>query len=351
MLRYSLKSTLTKEEQYKWRQFLESQPTAHPFQDVASGEIWSKTGRQPLYLWGSDDGALKIVASLSRREIPLTRRSTFIIPRGPVFSDIGVFIKGLEALIGLLKSQGAISCKVNPYWKFPGGEKVEEVLQEAGFRPSNEESFHSSTLQIDLQPSLEDIFSTFRQTTRHEIVKFQKMGGEIHFGQKDEDFQAFYDIHKAMCKGKGLPPLYFRSLRALWETWLQDRSGGALVLASYHGKPVAGAIILKFKKQAWYTWGASIRKFPKLPLGHSLQWQAMQWAKSVGCEIYDLGGWISLDELSPNDPKRGASIFKGGFSKKRVDFVREHDLVLSPRLHWLFLKARAWRNEVRRRIL
>lgn len=351
MLDWTLKPTLTEEERHQWHTLLGNQPTAHPFQAISWGDICSETGSQPLYFLGRREGRLKMVALILKRAIPIMGRSAFVISRGPVFSDMDVFKEGLEVLIGHLKLQRAISCKVNPYWRLPAGAEVQQLLQQKGFRPSREEQFHSSTLQIDLRRTLADIFGSFRQTTRHEIAKLQKMGGEIYFGQRDEDSQAFYDIHKAMCKGKGLPPLHLRSLRALWETWLQDRNGGALLLASYHGEPVAGAIILRFKKQAWYTWGASIRKFPKLPLGHSLQCQAIQWAKSVGCEIYDLGGWISLDELSPNDPKRGASIFKWGFSKKRVDFVREHDLILSPRLHRLFLKAKAWRNEVRRRML
>ena len=57
---------------------------------------------------------------------------------------------------------------------------------------------------------------------------------------------------------------------------------------------------------------------PPLPIGHGLQWKAIQWAKEAGFRSYDFGGYDRArgNEFSINQ-------FKLGFSKMIEPLIPE----------------------------
>ena len=65
---------------------------------------------------------------------------------------------------------------------------------------------------------------------------------------------------------------------------------------------------------------------------HALQWEAMQWAQSVGATTYDLAGTPHSTRVDDkDDPFYGIGEFKRSFHKEVTDFVGAWDLVIRPR--------------------
>ena len=64
-------------------------------------------------------------------------------------------------------------------------------------------------------------------------------------------------------------------------------------------------------------------------------WEGVKWAKKQGCRLFDL--WGSLPpEHDPKDSWAGFHRFKEGYGGKLVEFVGTYDLMVDPRLYWLY---------------
>jgi lipid II:glycine glycyltransferase (peptidoglycan interpeptide bridge formation enzyme) len=93
-----------------------------------------------------------------------------------------------------------------------------------------------------------------------------------------------------------------------------------LLLAMYEDNPLAGLMVFKHGKRAWYLYGASNDQERNRMPTYLLQWAAMQWAKRQGCEEYDLWGIpdapedvLEKDFTSRNDGLWGVYRFKRGY--------------------------------------
>jgi lipid II:glycine glycyltransferase (peptidoglycan interpeptide bridge formation enzyme) len=103
--------------------------------------------------------------------------------------------------------------------------------------------------------------------------------------------------------------------------------------------------------QAYYLYGASTDEERNRMPTYLLQWEAMKWAKSLGCETYDLWGIPDEDEetLEANFEKRqdglwGVYRFKRGFGGELKHAVQALDRVYNPLLYKLYLWRMAGRE-------
>jgi len=65
-----------------------------------------------------------------------------------------------------------------------------------------------------------------------------------------------------------------------------------------------------------------------------LQWEMIEWAKSIGCTVYDFRG-IS-GNLDPTNPLYGLFRFKKGFNGVYTEFIGEFDLVFDSLMYKLW---------------
>jgi lipid II:glycine glycyltransferase (peptidoglycan interpeptide bridge formation enzyme) len=68
-----------------------------------------------------------------------------------------------------------------------------------------------------------------------------------------------------------------------------------------------------------------------------LQWEAMRWAKSEDCRVYDL--WGAPDEPDESDPMWGVYRFKQGFGAQLVRHIGAYDYASSALLYWMYSVA------------
>jgi len=103
--------------------------------------------------------------------------------------------------------------------------------------------------------------------------------------------------------------------------------------------------------RAWYLYGASGEAYREYMPNHALQWQAIRWAKSLGCREYDLWGIPDADEatleaqyLSRNDDLWGVYRFKRGFGGQVLRFAGAFDRVYNSLLYRVYLLVTKYRG-------
>jgi lipid II:glycine glycyltransferase (peptidoglycan interpeptide bridge formation enzyme) len=97
--------------------------------------------------------------------------------------------------------------------------------------------------------------------------------------------------------------------------------------------------------RAWYVYGASNDQERNRMPTYLLQWEAIRWAKSHGCEEYDLWGVPDENEetLEANFETRhdglwGVYRFKRGFGGELKRAAQALDRVYNPLLYWAYTK-------------
>ena len=84
------------------------------------------------------------------------------------------------------------------------------------------------------------------------------------------------------------------------------------------------ALISVYKSGAYYSSGCEDPEFNNLPIGHLLQWKAMQWLKAHGVRRYEIGlQYFAPQPHAPVSEKEvKISFFKRGFGGVTVPSFR-----------------------------
>ena len=101
---------------------------------------------------------------------------------------------------------------------------------------------------------------------------------------------------------------------------LQPSMRPRVVLASYDGVPVAGAVVAVCGDTAFYLFGASTDAALPLRAGYALHWWIVSWAADLGMRWYDLGGEAMSEGL--RQFKKGLVGKRGAVLTMRGEFDR-----------------------------
>jgi lipid II:glycine glycyltransferase (peptidoglycan interpeptide bridge formation enzyme) len=117
-----------------------------------------------------------------------------------------------------------------------------------------------------------------------------------------------------------------------------------LLVAEYEDRPLASMMVFARGKRSWYLYGASTDEERNRMPAYLLQWQAMRWARLLGCEQYDLWGVPDMDETdleaqfdSRSDGLWGVYRFKRGFGGQVVRSAQAFDRIYMPLLYRTYL--------------
>jgi len=136
------------------------------------------------------------------------------------------------------------------------------------------------------------------------------------------------------------------------------RGWARLLLAKVEEEPVAALMAFALPPRAWYFYGSSGNVHREKMPTYLLQWEAMRWAKSLGCTTYDLWGVPDEDEATleteftqRRDGLWGVYRFKRGFGGDLVRSVGTWDRVYATaryRLYRWMMDVRNWILAVRK---
>ena len=338
-----------------WNRFLFEHPNAHLLQTGDWGELKSAFGWKPVRLITGDVG----VQILFRR-LPLGFTVGYI-PKGPVCKNPAAAVQDQfwQEIENICKTHRAVFCKFEldswdvepmslnsspsfiPENSIPPRPIVTGPLFKNNWSYSTHNIQPPRTLIVDLKGSEEGLLARMKQKTRYNIRLAQKKGVTFRpWG----DLESF---HKMMLITGGRDGFGVHSRGYYQRAYdlLYPKQMGEILVAEYQGKPLASLFVARNGTRAYYLYGASTDEERNRMPTYLIQWEAMKWAKSHGCEEYDLWGIPDEEEatLEAEFEKRhdglwGVYRFKRGFGGELKRAIQAMDRVYNPFLYWAYLR-------------
>jgi lipid II:glycine glycyltransferase (peptidoglycan interpeptide bridge formation enzyme) len=309
----------------EWEDFLASHPRAHILQSSAWGELKASFGWEVVRLQEGDAGAQVLF-----RRLPLGRSIAYV-PKGPLGPWLPALLPALERLC---RDRRAFLLKVEP--DETDTADARQRLAEHGFRPGRQTVQPPRTIIVDLSGPEDELLTRMHQKTRYNIGLASRRGVSIHTW---DDLVAFGEMMKATAARDQFgahAPGYYQRAYGLFHPSGQCQ----LFVAEVEGEPVAALMAFARGRRAWYFFGASTdRERQRMPT-YLLQWEAMRWAKSRGCDQYDLWGIpdtepekLEAEFAHRSDGLWGVYRFKRGFGGRVVRALGAWDRPFSPILY------------------
>ncbi len=312
-----------------WNQFLSQHPNAHLLQTGEWGELKSAFGWKPVRVISENVGV-----QILFRKLPLGFTIGYI-PKA-VNSDQSLSEQSWKAIDSVCKSRHAIFCKLEiDSWE------SDFILHPSSFILSKHNIQPPRTIIVDLTSDEESILARMKQKTRYNIRLAEKKGVTVHAWDDIESF------HKMMLVTGGRDGFGVHSLEYYRRAYELFHLKGMceILVAEYDGKPLAALFVARNGNRAYYLYGASTDEERNRMPTYLLQWEAMKWAKSRGCDEYDLWGVPDEDEAtleanfeSRHDGLWGVYRFKRGFGGELKRAAQALDRVYNPLLYWAYLK-------------
>lgn len=262
-----------------WDKFIAAHPDSHVLQTGNWGLLKSDFGWSAEHIICGDTGAQVLF-----RRLPLGFSIAYV-PKGPVnLSD-----EVLSELDKVCLKNKAIFLKIEPFAWEP--DAAWQRLEDLGWYKS-EPVQPRRTVTIPLTISAEEILAGMKQKTRYNIRLAEKKG--IAVCQSD-DYALFAEMALVTGKRDGFgvhSAAYYQKVKDLFSI----NGKAVLLMATFENHPIAGIIVLAQGKTAWYMYGASTDSERNRMPTYLLQWEAIKWAQSLGCEGYDLWGIPDHDE-------------------------------------------------------
>lgn len=325
---------------------------SHPKGNFQQSSFWGR--QKALWTWDAlvvrdEGGKIKGSLAVMTRRLPGLNHTLMYGCRGPVcdLDDQETIAQLLEGARFLAHEYHSYAIRLDP--DVPASQvRFGALLEAFGFR-RKAEGRNFETIQpryvfrLDVEGrSEEEVFAGFHSKWRYNIRLAQRKGVEVRVCGA-EMVPAFGALMLETGVRDGFvtrPPDYFSSL-------LENLGEHArLYMAFWEGRPIAGALAIRYGDKVWYLYGASANAHRSLMPNYLLQWRMIQWAVETGCRLYDFRG-VSGD-LSEDNPLYGLYRFKKGFGGAFTEFVGELDLVLQPGVYCLAERGQRLYRSIRR---
>lgn len=262
---------------------------------------------------------------------PLFSGKSFIwIQKGPAsIADLRLPIADLSKNVVFVRVEpGKLPAKDSPFWT-----SERTVLKEVTEKSilSGQKS-PKATQILDISKTEDEILAQMKPKTRYNIRLAGKKGVKVRILDNPNDVNLFYDLLLATAvKDKGYAPHEKEYYKKMVEV-LGKKGIVRLFIAEFEGKPLAGILVSFYGAVATYLHGGSSDEKRELMAPYLCQWEAIKYAKSRGCNLYDFWGVAETDD--PNDPWAGITRFKKGFGGETVVFPGAFDIPLNRPLYY-----------------
>lgn len=278
------------------------------------GELQSRFGWRVERLC-FDDGAAGL-CSLQLTPSLLPGGAIAYVPRGPVIVPASR-AEGLDRLTEEARGRRALVLRIEP--EAPTGDAWSTQLS-AGWTPGTPVQPQVTSL-LDLRPHGEVLRASFKPKTRYNLGLSERKGVTI---AESQDVGAFARLSAATARRQRihLPSAeYYRALLDLF-----GPGSARLYVATHDGTLLAGILVARFGRTAYYLFGGSADEGKELMPNYLLHWRAMLDFKALGCEVYDW--WGIPDEPAADHPWFGLYRFKTGFGGSTVRYLGLYERAL-----------------------
>ena len=332
-----------------WQQALSGLPLAHALQSWVWGDFKSRWGwsAQRLTLTVAENSWNPLAAAqVLKRRLPRLPYSILYVPKGPAldYNDRALRIQVLKELEKLARREKAILIKIDPevvrFWgteqerQSPLGARFVQELEQRGWLHSGEQIQFPNTVVLDLTRSEDDLLASMKSKTRYNIRLAGRKGIVVREGDR-EDFEIVATMYKETAERDGFairPKEYYLDA---WRSFYEADMAVPL-LAEFEGQPIAAVVLVRYGDRVTYMYGASTNLERQRMPNYLLQWEAIRWAKTQGCTLYDF--WGAPTSFVSEDPLWGVWRFKEGFQGDVVWHIGAYDYPAKP--FWYNVYAR-----------
>lgn len=336
----------------RWDDFVRQHPNGHLLQSYA----WGDFKRQ--HLWPSmrvvvtAPGDDKILAGAQILFRSMAGLSIAYIPKGPVvdWNDKLLVTTLLQTVRDVSRRRRAIYLKIEP--NLAADAALQGRLAQFGFKPASETVQPRSTIRVNLEAPSDEILGRMKPKTRYNIRLAERRGVTCREADPatPSDFTQFYNLMEATGQRDHFGIHSADYYRDAWQTFYTAPEGsgkGALWLAEFEGRVIAGVMVFSFGAESAYLYGVSSDQHRREMPTYLLQWQAMQWAKAQGANYYDFWGipdevgagedeHEDLENKNVRDGLWGVYRFKQGFGGEVVRYAGAYDLIYLKSLYLIW---------------
>ncbi len=355
-----------------WDEIISTLPAPHFLQTYEWGQVKAQGGWQPCYAAWTSDGNWRVeqddslfstlpsapVAAclILKRHISVgglgAKLCILYSPKGPLldWNDTPLRKRVLDNLQSFARQQGAIFLKLDPDVMLgrgvpgaedeitePGGEAVRADLLAYGWRFSDEQIQFRNTVLLDVSLSEDEMLARMKQKTRYNVRLAAKKGVSVRLGG-EADWPLLYRMYVETSIRDGFVIRDENYYQTVWRTFMRSSMPVAQpLIAEVQGEPVAAVFLFAFAGRAYYVYGMSREAYRELMPNYLLQWEAMKWAKSRGCAVYDL--WGAPDEFNESDSMWGVFRFKEGLGGQVVRTLGAWDYAPNPLWYAMYTRV------------
>lgn len=336
----------------EWNEILLSFPSPHFLQTWEWGEIKEKYGwKKDFLVWKDPAGRVQAACMLLTRSMSFLRGKIVMricyAPRGPLFAqgDLALQNEVLDELQAYARSKKALFLKIDPEIVtavgLPGSpdEKTDQTacdfqlnLQNRKWIFSGEQIQFRNTVILNLDRSEDELLAAMKQKTRYNIRLAQKKGVQVRVAEP-HDFPLLYRMYLETSMRDGFIIRKQQYYLDVWSLFYSQDMARAFV-AEVEGEAVAGLFLFYVGNRAWYFYGMSTDKHKEKMPNYLLQWEAIRFAKSHGCKIYDL--WGAPDHFDETDRLWNVFRFKQGLGGEVQRTIGAWDYPVNKGLYFFY---------------
>ncbi len=332
---------IDEKEKDRFDDFVAHHPRGHFLQLWEWGQVKEGMGWQKLPLILEENGEIRGALLILKRRLPLPglKKSIFYAPRGPVV-DVDQEELNRHLFAGAAKAareHGAIFLKIDPDI-INDDVTYKEILHNCGFK-ENQTGLNFEGVQprfvfrLDIAPSEIKLLENMHSKWRYNIRLAGKKGVMIRPAQDKADLAAFYEILQETAQRDKFLIRGYEYFEWIWD-YMVGNNYARIFIAEHEGKIISATLAMITGDKVWYLYGASSNKKRNFMPNYLIQWAMIQWARDMGCSLYDFRG-VSGD-LDESNPLYGLYRFKKGFGGELTEFMGEWDQVYSPLFYWLW---------------
>lgn len=337
-----------------WNKLILGLPNPHILQTWNWAKLKEMYGWRMLpQVWHDPSGEVEAAAMVLERSMPIrgfaAQTCILYVPRGPLLNweKPGLKKRVLSDLQELARKKHAIFIKIDPELVIgsdlpngegetsnPIGQSIITHLKSHGWIFSNEQIQFRNTFWLDINKTEEELLANMKAKTRYNLRLAERKGVQVRTGS-EVDIPLLYKMYAETSVRDGFiirPQSYYTEV---WKNFMRSGMAEAFI-AEVEGQPVAGLVLFHFAEKAWYFYGMSCNlQREKMP-NYLLQWKAIQRARTLGCQIYDL--WGAPDNFDQTDSMWGIYRFKEGLGAQVIRTIGAWDFTPNKLLYAIFTR-------------
>lgn len=293
----------------------------------------SQPNRKINYFMLYSDGILVATSTIIENKIVAN------VMWGPLCNSIETYVDSVEIIKKNYKRRKnfAVLRVTQPNTISSVTEKTEyEVYKRAPFEQFiNDKNLF--TIAVNLEKSEEEILAAFNKSNKRGAKKGIKEGFSVREIESTAEAKKFAAIYDLMIVARGIENQFDNtagSFKKMLDVFQKNNFGKMLAIYNSENVMMGGIMILFKDDYVHYDTGASSPEFRKLPIMHSLFYQAMLLSKQKGHKWFDLGGYnlISAD----GDQVTNINKFKEGFAGVPRIYPKKMYFTLNPIVNGLY---------------